>query len=216
MEIFQGSRTPTVAYAESTMRCLECNTYINHRQEAAIVRFLETDERNCYGCGAQLYHHTVAVDIRPTSERFLDPANVKNSTWYHATDRQNWVADLLNDRQGNNYPLVHVGTREAALTIISDQYVRRDDWIYLYTVKLASTAIVDAMLYEDENMWPSRTNDADGTANIFRYVNRYEATGSISLLMDPRELIVTNVEVLAPEQAEEMVRQCEIFGLTMM
>jgi 1,2-phenylacetyl-CoA epoxidase PaaB subunit len=216
MEIFQGSRTPTGVYAESTMRCLECNTYISHIQEDAIVRFLETDERSCYGCGVQLYHQTVAVDIRPTSERFLDAANVKNSIWYHATDRRNWIADLLNGRQGNNYPLVHVGTREAALAIISDQYVRRDDWIYLYAVKLASTAIVDATLYEDENMWPSRTNDADGTANIFRYVNRYEATGSISLLMDPRALVVTNVEILTPEQAEEMVRQCETFGLAVM
>lgn len=216
MEIFQGSRTPAGFYADSTMRCLECDSYITHRQEDAIVRFLETDERGCYGCGAKLYHHTVAVDIRPTSERFLDAANVKNSIWYHATYRKDWINDLLNGREGNSYPLVHLGTKEAAVTILSDRYIHRDDWIYFYSVRLAPTAVVDPMLYEDENMWPNRTDNLESNANTFRYVNRYEATGSISLLMDPRELIIEDVETLTPSQAAAVVRQYEVFGLTMM
>lgn len=215
MEIFRGERIPAGDYVDSTMRCVECGTYITHRQEDSIVRFLECDERECHGCGIELYHHTVIVDILPTSERFLNAANVKNAIWYHATDRKNWMADLLDDGHGT-YPLVHVGTKEAAITILSDQYIKRDDWIYFYTVKLAPTAVVAAPLFEDENMWPIRTHELNGTPNTFRYVNRYEATGSISLLVDPRELIVEDVEVLTPDQAEDMVRQLEVFGLAMM
>lgn len=178
------------------------------------MRFIETDERECRNCGIELYHHTVIVDILPTSERFLNTASVKNSVWYHATDRENWMSDLLDDRHGT-YPLVHVGTKEAAITILSDRYVSRDDWVYFYTVKLAPTAVVDDSLYEDVNMWPIRTHELAGSGNIFRYVNRYEATGSISLLVDPRELIVERVEVFTPDQAEDLVRQLEVFGLVM-
>lgn len=214
MEFFQGSLTPAGAYADSTMRCIECGTYITHRQEDSIVRFTETDERGCYKCGNDLYHHTVIVDILPTSERFLDAANVKNSVWYHATDRQNWMADLLNYGHGTT-PLVHVGTKEAAITILADQYIKRDDWSYFYTVKLAPTAVLAKAIFEDENMWPIRTHELEGDANTFRYVNRYEATGSISLLVDPRELIVESVKVLTPDQAEDMVRQLEVLGLAL-
>ena len=215
MKIFQGTRIPFGVTVDSTMRCMQCGTYITREQEDCIVRFLETDERECFNCGTELYHDTVTVDILPSSERFLDSNRALNSIWYHATERENWMDALLADDRYGTYPRVHVGTKEAATAIIADQYVRRDGWIYLYTVKLASTAVIAKTIYEDENMWPSRTDDIDGPVNTYRYVNRYEATGSISLLVDPRVLIVEGVKILTPIQAEEMVRQLAVAGRAM-
>jgi hypothetical protein len=146
----------------------------------------------------------------------LDANKAKEAIWYHATNRKNWMADLLDYDISDGFPLVHVGIVDAAINIMDDQYVGSDDWIYLYKVKLSPTAVLDPELYEDENMWPVRTkNIEDVPANAFRYVNRYEATGSISLLVDPRELIIESVERLTPEQAGAMVRQLEVLGFAM-
>lgn len=213
MEIFQGSRVPAGEHIESTMRCVKCGTYITHAQEDYVVRFIDCDEQECWECGQPLYNDIVVADIHPASEHLLDVTNAKDAVWYHATNRANWMEDLFayerlhGSRTG--FPLVHVGTLDAATSILSDKYVGSDDWIYLYSVKLSPTVTLDPELYEDENMWPRRTRDINVASNAFRYVNRYEATGSISILMDPRELIVESVERLTPEQAQDMVRECQ-------
>lgn len=213
MEFFQGSRIPAGEYTDSPMRCVQCGTYITAAQEDYVVRFYDCDEHECWECGRTLSIYGVVVDVHPDSEHLLDVSNAKNAVWYHATNRENWMDDLMNygklhgSRTG--YPLVHVGTLDAATSILSDKYASSDDWIYLYKVKLSPTAVLDTELYEDENMWPRRTRDINVPSNAFRYVNRYEATGSISILMDPRELIVESVERLTPEQAQKMVRGCQ-------
>jgi hypothetical protein len=217
MEIYRGARIPAGAYVDSTMRCIECGTYLTHAQESYVVRFRDCDERQCRGCGTKLLHLKGQItDIHPASEHLLDATTAKEATWYHATNRKNWMADLLDYDISDGFPLVHVGIVDAAINIMDDQYVGSDDWIYLYKVKLSPTAVLDPELYEDENMWPVRTkNIEDVPANAFRYVNRYEATGSISLLVDPRELIIESVERLTPEQAGAMVRQLEVLGFSM-
>lgn len=213
MEFFQGSCIPAGEYSDSTMRCVKCGTYLTHAQEDYVVRFIPCDEEECWECGRKLSIYGVVVDVRPDSEHLLDIANVKAAVWYHATNRENWMDGLMNygklhgSRTG--YPLVHVGTLDAATSILSDKYAGSDDWIYLYKVKLSPTAVLDPELYEDENMWPRRTKDINVASNAFRYVNRYEATGSISILMDPRQLIVESMDRLSPEQAQDMVRNCQ-------
>lgn len=218
MEIFQGSRIPAGEYIDSTLRCVECGTYLTHRQEAYVVRFRDCDERSCRGCGKKLLHNTrgLMTDIHPASEHLLNATTAKDAVWYHATNRANWMADLLDYDARDGFPLVHVGILDAAINIMSDQYVGSDEWVYLYKVKLSPTAVLDPSLYEDENMWPARTIDITVASNAFRYVNRYEATGSISLLVDPRELIIDGKEKLTSEQAGAMVRQLEVFGLVTM
>jgi hypothetical protein len=217
MEIYRGARIPAGVYVDSTMRCIDCGTYLTHAQEGYVVRFRDCDERQCRGCGKKLLHLTGQItDIHPASEHLLDATTAKEATWYHATNRKNWMTDLLDYDVSDGFPLVHVGILDAAINIMDDQYVGSDNWIYLYKVKLASTAVLDAELYEDENKWPVRTTNINDTgSNAFRYVNRYEATGSISLLVDPRELIIESVEKLTPEQAGSMVRQLEVFGYSM-
>lgn len=214
MKIFQGSRIPAGEYIDSTMRCVGCGTYLTHAQEDYVVRFVPCDEEECWECGRKLSFYGVTTDIHPASEHLVDAAKAKAAAWYHATNRENWMDNLLYGKSyvygpSDGLPLVHVGTLDAATSILSDKYVGSDDWIYLYKVKLSPTVILDPELYEDENSWPRRTKDIDGPANAFRYVNCYEATGSISLLMDPRELIIESVEKLTPEQAQDIVRECE-------
>ena len=214
MDIFRGSCIPAVVCFESSMRCAQCGTYLTHAQENYLVRFTGSDDRKCRSCGIELHHSSIVTDILPSSEHFLDPANAKNSFWYHATDRSDWMGDLMADKDEKygSFPLVHVGTLDAAFSMIAENYVLRDDWIFLYTVRLAPSAVVDDLLYEDENMWPSRTDQVRRDASAFRYVNRYEATGSISLLADPRELVIEGMGAMTPWQAEDVIREREVFG----
>lgn len=210
MEIFQGDLIHKAEFAianeSSPVRCMECDAYITSEQEDYIFRSRYIENDMCLQCGHWLDEDSVIADIHPTSEYLLDIQNAKDEFWFHATNRADWMGDLLEDTsdEDGSLPLVHVGTYDAALNIMSDKYAGlysgSTELAYLYRVRLAPGAVIDPVLYEDENLWPDRTNEIGCDANAFRYVNRWEATGSISMLVDPEHLIIDRVTPLFPDE----------------
>lgn len=211
MEIFQGELIREAEFEDancsSPVRCIGCDTYITSEQEDYIFRSRDIEDDQCHNCGNDLQEDTVIADIHPSSEHLLDMDNAKAAFWFHATNRSDWMGDLLEykDVDEDSVPLVHVGTLDAALNIMADKYSRTTDLTYLYRVRLAPDAVIDTELYEDENFWPDRTSEICGPDNAFRYVNRWEATGSISMLVDPEYLIIDRVTPLFPEEVEAEV-----------
>lgn len=213
METFQGDTVSEAEFAyanySSPVRCMECDTYITAEQEDYIfrARFIEDDK--CHNCCAGLHADTVIADIHPTSEHLLDADIAKDVFWFHATNRANWMGDLLEDKDhaDGSVQLVHVGTLDAARSIMADKYARSSGLTYLYKVRLVPEAVIDEELYEDENFWPDRTNEVDDFANAFRYVNRWEATGSISMLVDPEHLIIDEATPLLPKEVKSEVKK---------
>jgi hypothetical protein len=211
MEIFQGEMVNADEFANanysSTVRCCDCDTYLTAEQEDYIFRHRDIEDAQCHNCGADLQEDTVIADIHPDSAHLVDMGNAKDAFWFHATNRSDWMGDLLEykDTDEDSVPLVHVGTLDAALNIMADKYSRTTDLTYLYRVRLAPNAIIDTELYEDENFWPDRTSEICGSENAFRYVNRWEATGSISMLVDPEYLIIDRVTPLFPEEVRAEV-----------
>lgn len=211
MEIFQGDLVREEDFADanfgSPVRCMECDSYITSEQEDYIFRARSIEDEECHNCGFDLQEDTVIADIHPTSEHLLDIATAKDAFWFHATNRSDWMGDLLEfkDVDEDSVPLVHVGTLDAAMSIMADKYSRSNDLTYLYRVRLAPSAIIDNVLYEDENFWPDRTSEIDCDSKAFRYVNRWESTGSISMIVDPEFLIVDRVTPLFPEEVKAEV-----------
>lgn len=213
MEIFQGDLVREEDFADanfgSPVRCMECDSYITSEQEDYLfrARFVEEDQWQCHNCGAELQEDMVIADIHPSSEHLLDMNTAKDAFWFHATNRSDWMGDLLQykDVDEDSVPMVHVGTLDAAMSIMADKYSRSIDLTYLYRVRLAPGAEIDDVLYEDENFWPDRTSEVDGSANALRYVNRWEATGSISMIVNPEFLIIDRVTPLFPEEVKAEV-----------
>ena len=206
MEIFQGDLVRKEEFADafqsSPVRCMECDSYITSEQEDYIFRSRFIEDDACHMCGMDLFEESVVTDIHPDSEYLLDIQNAKDEVWYHATDREDWMGDLLEDKnpEDDSVPLVHIGTLAAASYIMAQKYACFTETIYLYRVRLSPDAVIDVDLYEDENLWPERTNDIGCFADAFRYVNRWESTGSISMLVDPEHLIVEKVTALSQEE----------------
>lgn len=211
METFQGDTVDGDAFANanfsSPVRCGECDTYITAEQEDYIFRSRFIEDDACQNCGCELDEDMVVTDILPTSEHLLAIDNAKAEFWFHATDRADWMGDLLEDKnpEDGSVPMVHVGTLDAALNIMSDKYSLSHNLTFLYRVSLRPDAVIDDELYEDENYWPDRTNEVGDFANAFRYVNRWEATGSISMIVDPEFLIIDRVTPLFPEEVKAEV-----------
>lgn len=188
---FSGTVAPVTA--PSMSRCPECQEYLAKEYVDVFC--------NCLKCGSYF-----TVDIRPECGKFLNDATVKESYWYHATDAEDWMGSLL-DNEDEDIPLVHVGTEETALAVILDKHLSSPRPISLFRIKLKETLVINEDIFHDLNKWPETMGDNRPEGNTYRYVNLYEAPGSISLLLDPRLIEIESVETFA--NAAEMERRLD-------
>lgn len=126
---------------------------------------------------------------------------------------ENWMEELLDDYEE---PLVHVGTRGAALSRGRDN---RDDtrktyydtW-YLYEVMLRpDTQVIPTVVFDLGEDAPALVSDLEeseeywgGSRGVLRYVNQYENPGSISLIVDPRRLKVISKSTIAAKELDNL------------
>jgi len=165
---------------------------------------------NCTSCkkmvkdGAFSYNkNAFAGEVCPIrvvsrSAHLMNKEEVPQERWFHATKRGNWAEAIQSASTSERGGLmVHVGDRETAMERAKDTFWNRT--FYLYEVSIApDTHILDGIV-DDENSWPTFKEEMEGEAANFpeyvgvdavRYVNRYEAPGSISLLVDATKLTV--------------------------
>lgn len=184
---FEGTIAPVTA--ESLTRCTVCHRYFTKEQENV---FFNCADVSCSG--------RTTLDIHPSNGKFLTDEVVRESYWYHATDAEDWMGALLNNEEAN-IPLVHIGTEETAIEVILDKYTNSPYPISVYRIKLKETAVLHQDVFYDANEWPETLKDVRPEGSVYRYVNRWESAGSISLLVDPRELEIESVERLTTHAA---------------
>jgi len=138
------------------------------------------------------------IRVVSRSAHLMNKEEVPQERWFHATKRGNWAEAIQSASTSERGGLmVHVGDRETAMERAKDTFWNRT--FYLYEVSIApDTRILDGIV-DDENSWPTFKEEMEGEDANFpeyvgvdavRYVNRYEAPGSISLLVDAKKLIV--------------------------
>lgn len=197
MKTFAGQVAPTEA--ESSLRCSGCSRYLSNVE---LDRYILQDitPQCCLGVsGAEL-----VFDMRKDATPFMVTQTAKKAEWFHATDRAQWMDDLMAN-PASEIPLVHVGTRETAVTLMMDKYNFSTETTYLYKVTVESDTEFHADIFADENEWPETLGEKRPNGEAYRYVNNWESTGAISLLLDPRKLKIEAVEVIPAGKVRDFV-----------
>lgn len=193
--------------------CPECNRHLS-----------EEEYRTFYGCNS--FHNKTNILVVPSSHHLLNTENAKEVIWYHSTNIVNWLETVQSGKESEYFgtdegdiPFVHVGTRGAAMhraielyAGVEDLYQEAKETIngaFMYAVRLKKEAIVSRHISADTNDWPFFVHDDDKKemeGDALRYVNRWESSGSISMLVDPQMLELVSVEVLElPKQEAEVL-----------
>lgn len=138
----------------------------------------------------------ISGEVATSALQFFDEGNVRAAVWYHATNRENWFAEVT-AQDGTLKPLVHLGTKEAAEDRMRQRSRRVGGQWRLYAVSLDPNAAMHPHVNIDENGHaPYFVGDeqvADGYDSITRYVNECESEGSISLLVNPAVMTLVSV-----------------------
>lgn len=186
----------------SALRCAVCQEFITLAQET----MLETAQSTpCLDCGEEMYRYEMECAIRTQDAPILDARVAKATTWYHATTRTHWMKDLLS---GKDIPWVHIGSLEAArdrARVGGTGEIVKDH--FLYRLRLKPEATINPHIFRDENDWPDHVGQTGlgwdsrmNYANANRYLNTFEAPGSISLLIDPRVLEITGKTIIKSDR----------------
>lgn len=154
-------------------------------------------------------HHTV-VDVIEDNSKFFDDSLTLGSSWYHATSRENWLDTLQACDDDWFIPLVHVGTVEAATDRM--KFYRWVPKVYMYKVRLKTGTVLNTEVFEDEDNWPETPDDLWDGSEAFRYVNGFESVGSVSLLVNPRQLILEDVRVFEGPEVREYLNLMDSRG----
>lgn len=157
---------------------------------------------DCIECGEEFEGEMALVSVRADAVKFFDDDVVRETEWYHATTRENWHESIA--RGGDNSRLAHLGTKEAALQRIwyassRDKSIQAKKWrIYRVTLKpdvpIHANVMGDDLFGEPSTVAEARQDkdyEADG---VTRYVNTFEQVGSVSLVANPEQFIVSGVE----------------------
>jgi len=163
---------------------------------------------NCANCGEGSFAESMPVGIEYDSQRFLDTQNVRDEIWYHSTVVADWEGGL---KSTGRIPMVHLGTVEAAsvrANFTGNFFI--DDGapqVYMYAVRVKGGALVSPRLLTDENDEAPYFTDSDAgeyeMQGLTRYVNKFEAQGTISLIANPESFEVVERFTLERPEPEE-------------
>lgn len=147
--------------------------------------------------------YSLDVLVEDASKIFLHRKAVIETEWFHYTMVEDWLNEV---RKAGVW--VHIGTMRSVRALRRhrmDYKHSAGEGRYVHTLRLAKP-VVDPAVAVDRNVWPVATTDrrirvVEGPndfrdlapkVNVVRYLNRWEAPGSISLLVDPQALEVVN------------------------
>jgi len=186
----------------SGVYCHSCGKYLPNDFTEKILNGSSRDKNRCPHCKAITTIETAGVDIRASEAKYLQESEVRKASWFHVTTNPNWHSGM-SSKNGGETPLVHIGSREAALDRMRDMRKWQNDgsqW-YLYELKVNPESTVNNGVFEDENdfcpstVQAARNSDYDGSG-VNRYLNVFEGPGTISLVANPRALRqVARVEI---------------------
>jgi hypothetical protein len=134
------------------------------------------------------------VNFKQDALPLVEDDAARASTWFHATQRKGWLESAVS----NDFP-VHVGSEAAAIirAIHTRHEVEGSTW-WIYEMSVAKNTQIQSGVRDDaEHDWIGDLDDFEVEAghgiDALRYLNRWEDTGSISLLIDPNFLQTVQV-----------------------
>lgn len=184
----------------SSFACAECGTHPTREQETRIIAEGFPKEMHCVECDSL---RAIQVTVCPKSVHLLDETEARSMVWYHATNVADWHEKVSTgyEMEDGEFVFAHIGTKEAARDIATSKYFRYDKKaeVYLYQITLKETATLASYIADDETVWSDfeiadKTSLAAAKADAVRYLNRWEAPGSISLLVNASMLEFKSVK----------------------
>lgn len=168
---------------------------------------LSMGERFTCRCGQTVDEQNAVLTILPTSEAALDAGTLIYTQWFHATTVEDW----LNKVQADSI-YIHAGTKEAALERVRDShfddpYSEPTD-VYLWQFSISPFAVVADDILKDENRWSTHVSDCTRGhlgGDVQRYLNTWESTGSVSVLLDPAWIIEAKAIRLTESDCRKML-----------
>ena len=168
------------------IRCPHCKKRVS-KDTRDILNMMIPVRCSC-GDRFSIYEADIPV-LRRCTDLLTDTSKIFTRRWYHGTSLDDWHNGVLLARR---VPLVHIGTRYAAL-----ERGKSLSRLFLYTIKVDAGATVHPKIFPDYN-------DLDGAVDAhwydgydaIRYINRWESPGSISLLINPNLITVLDKTAL--------------------
>lgn len=194
--------TAGIATGVQSQRCRFCSSYIPLEFHGFSHNLMPAFNPCCEDARKVFPAHTV-VDVFEKDVKFFDDSLTLGSSWYHATSRDNWLDAVTADEDEWSVPLVHVGTEEAAADRM--KLYRWSEKAYMYKVRFKDDTVLNADVFEDEDDWPETPDDLWDGSQAFRYVNGFESVGSVSLLVNPRQLVLEEVRVFEGPEVREYI-----------
>lgn len=208
LRVGTGDERDTVKVAPEGIKgmyCIQCGYYFSDSFLEKLSAAPAEAKTLCENCNAACYYDLSGVDIRHHDSQFLSEEKVRESSWFHVTTNDDWLEDMQakGDEVYSKTPIIHVGSREAALDRMRDIAKWQNDgstW-YLYELKVKPEAPVTPGVFCDENdICPSTVGDARKTnydsEGVTRYLNSYEGPGTVSLAANPNAFVEVRAVVI--------------------
>lgn len=180
---------------ETDFACPKCSKTLS-REEGK--RLDDWDSFPCQ-CGytLNLFDTEIEVLVQPKDASLLDKSEVRQRTWFHSTSSPDWLEQVT---AAGKY--AHVGSLEAATdraTVKSQNKDANEQKTYLWELRVKPEAVIAGDLMRDDSDWletvsPCSKDHLGG--DVQRYINKFESAGSISLLIDPRQMEAVRVTEL--------------------
>lgn len=192
----------------------------------SFVKTVTFKARRCENCDEYCDLFSLEPAIRAEDAELADTQKVYERDWYHYTTSKNWYEDVtrVNEEKGAGGILVHLGSVDAALER-SEAFTqtKKPPVIYGYKIRVKAGAPISDTINDDHNdnapispreckddFWNSigyDDNDEEIMAapedtqryepyGATRYVNNFEAIGSVSLLANPLALELVDTFVV--------------------
>lgn len=145
----------------------------------------------CKECGSL----EVGFRVREKDKSILsNPEESLQRTWFHATDNPDWM-ECVTEAEVT----VHIGSYEAALSAAIERSLCESS--YVFELKLLDTTSIAPWVCPDVvNLWNEEVDEF--TENLehdfINYVNLYESPGSISMIGDPKKLVIIGMTKVVP------------------
>ena len=179
---------PSIKNAQTHFCCPICNTLADMK---SADRLISNDDAHCTYCcdrsnstsesdclGKHYYDILDATIVlrEKTQEMMENPSTIMNNLWYHVTDTT--PEEMVFDGSFS----MHIGQPETVKALQEMKYQEKE--IYLYTFRLKENTIMHKDFVDDCNNWYTYDIEiANNEVSGFAYINRWEAPGSMSLLV---------------------------------
>lgn len=180
---------------KSTIYCKFCDAQLSKQSERELILSYHTE---CPGCFETLDLWECRSSVLPRYQKYENIDNCVTETWWHASALPDW----LRNWDFKESSIVHIGSKESALERKAQLNLKT---YYLYEVTIdfktkwhpevlqEDTSFYD-LISDPEALKKRRPKGWDKT--VYRYVNKFEVSGSISLMTHPQNIHIQDVRKL--------------------